>query len=173
MHGVPVPMIPWQTQHRPRGISNYTKTYRVVMVCKSRCPVPWPMNDMHRGWTSGSLNTIASSASVSTRSQLTSSWLGQAVVLGDMGDITMHMCRLFLYLCLCMVIHVNLQQSSPFAIQRLRFDDDGGGGSKGNPPEPELLLLVSELPRRLVLLDELGLLRPGIEMEKVWPSFRV
>lgn len=70
-----------------------------------------------------------------------------------------------------MVIQVNLQESSSLAVQRLR--DDGGGGNRGNPEELELLLLLVSEPRRLLLLDELGLLRPGIEMEKVWPSFRV
>lgn len=48
----------------------------------------------------------------------------------------------------------------------------GGGGSKGTPPPPEDPPEASPPdPSKLAPGD--GLLRPGMAMEKVWPSFRL
>lgn len=68
---------------------------------------------------------------------------------------------------------VNVIESKyAFYVQRL-LGALGGGGNKGTPPSvedapPE----IPELdPRRL--LDVEGLLRPGMAIEKVCPSFRL
>jgi hypothetical protein len=46
----------------------------------------------------------------------------------------------------------------------------GGGGRKGSAPPPTPVTLESEVPSKLEELD--SLLRPGIEIENVWPSFK-
>ena len=46
----------------------------------------------------------------------------------------------------------------------------GGGGRKGSAPPPNPVTLESEVPSKLEELD--SLLRPGIEIENVWPSFK-
>ena len=54
----------------------------------------------------------------------------------------------------------------------------GGGGRSGNPPPPELVLdTVVPDPSKLVssepVFEVSSLLpRPGMEIEKVWPSLR-
>lgn len=73
---------------------------------------------------------------------------------------------------LLMFIQLQIERKDAFYVQRL-LGALGGGGNKGTPPPvddapPE----TPELdPRRL--LDVGGLLRPGMAIEKVCPSFRL